>query len=161
LACLAILADLQMNVYRGCAFPTDLYYDVAQDVWVQFNDDGTATCGMTDPAQTRCGKLIHVQFRALGKEFPRGKALATIESGKWVGPFPAPLSCELIETNQAAFERDVLIANRDPYAAGWLVRIRPTNLEAERALLVDAASAFAEYQKKIEESKINCMRCVD
>lgn len=150
-----------MNVYRGCAFPEDLFYNVEHDVWVRFDDAGTATCGMTDPAQTRCGKLIHIQFRATGKTFARGKALATIESGKWVGPFPAPLSCELVATNQSAFARDVLIANRDPYVAGWLVKIRPTNLEAERAFLVDAAAAFAAYQKKIEELKINCMRCID
>jgi glycine cleavage system H protein len=150
-----------MNVYRGCAFPDDLLYDVAQDVWVRFNADGTATCGMTDPAQTRCGKLIHVAFRARGKQFSRGRALATVESGKWVGPFPAPLTGELVETNDAAFQRDILIANRDPYGAGWLARLRPTNLDAERAWLLDAATAFVEYQKKIEELKINCMRCVD
>ena len=150
-----------MNVYRGCAFPDGLLYDVAQDVWVRFENDGTVTCGMTDPAQTRGGKLIHVQFRTVGKQFARGRAVATIESGKWVGPFPAPLSGELIATNQAAFARDVLIANRDPYDAGWLVKMRPTNLDAERDFLVGSETAFAEYQKKIEELKINCMRCMD
>jgi glycine cleavage system H protein len=150
-----------MNVYRGCAFPDDLYYGVEQDVWVRFNADGTVTCGLTDPAQTRGGKLIHVRFRPLGKEFARGRAVATIESGKWVGPFPAPLSGELVATNADAFERDVLIANRDPYGEGWLVKIRPTNLEAERGFLMDAATAFVAYQKKIEELKINCMRCMD
>ena len=150
-----------MNVYRGCAFPSDLLYDVAQDVWVRFDDDGTVTCGMTDPAQTRCGKLIHVQFRAVGKHFARGRALATIESGKWVGPFPAPLSGELVAVNEETFRRDILIANREPYAAGWLVQLKPTNLENERAFLLDAPAAFSEYQKKIEEWKINCLRCVD
>ena len=150
-----------MNVYRGCAFPDDLFYDVEKDVWVRFENDGTVTCGMTDPAQTRGGKLIHVQFRTIGKQFARGRAVATIESGKWVGPFPTPLSGELIATNQAAFARDVLIANRDPYDAGWFVKIRPTNLDAERGLLVDSEIAFIQYQKKIEELKINCMRCMD
>jgi glycine cleavage system H protein len=158
---LARLAFLTMNVYRGCAFPDELKYDVGLDVWVRFENDGTVTCGMTDPAQTRGGKLIHVQFRTVGKQFARGRAVATIESGKWVGPFPTPLSGELIATNQAAFARDILVANRDPYDAGWFVKIRPTNLAAERNFLVDSETAFAEYQKKIEELKINCMRCMD
>lgn len=150
-----------MNVYRGCVFPPDLFYDVEKDVWVRFEADGTVTCGMTDPAQSRGGKLIHIQFRTIGKQFARGRAVATIESGKWVGPFPAPLSGELIATNEAGFARDVLIANRDPYQAGWLVQIRPTNLDAERGLLMDAETVFDVYQKKIEELKINCMRCMD
>jgi glycine cleavage system H protein len=150
-----------MKVYRGCVFPEDLFYDVEKDVWVRFEDDGTVTCGMTDPAQSRGGQLIHIQFRTIGKQFARGRAVATIESGKWVGPFPAPLSGELIATNEAAFARDVRIANRDPYDAGWLVRLRPTNLAAERGLLKNAATAFVAYQEKIEELKIKCMRCID
>lgn len=149
-----------MQVYRGCAFPDDLLYAVAQDVWVRFEDD-IATLGMTDPAQSRCGKFVAVQFKAVGRVVVKGRAYATVESGKWVGPFPAVLSGEIVATNEAAFQRDVLVANRDPYGAGWLVKIRPTNWEEEKAGLLDAALAFVEYQKKIAELKINCMRCMD
>lgn len=149
-----------MNVYRGCVFPDDLLYDVAQDVWVRY-EDGMATMGMTDPAQARCGKLVAVQFRAVGRVIPKGKVYATIESGKWVGPFPAVLTGEIVATNEAAFRRDILLANRDPYGDGWLVQIRPTKWEQERAALVDAARAFQEYQVKIETLKLNCMRCMD
>jgi glycine cleavage system H protein len=116
---------------------------------------------MTDPAQTRCGKFVSLRFKPIGKTIQRGKALVTIESAKWVGAFPAPLSGEIIETNEATFRRDILMANREPYNTGWLVRMRPSNLEVERNSLVDAATAFVEYQKKIEELKINCMRCMD
>ncbi len=149
-----------MQVYRGCVFPEDLLFDVPQDVWVRL-ENGIAICGMTDPAQTRCGKFVAVRFKVVGKKIERGKALATIESAKWVGAFPAPLSGEIIETNEATFKRDILMVNREPYDAGWLVKLRPTNLDAERGSLVDATAAFGEYQKKIEELKINCMRCAD
>jgi glycine cleavage system H protein len=149
-----------MNVYRGCAFPEDLLYEVEQDVWVRLEGE-VATLGMTDPAQTRCGKFVSVHFKRVGKVIPKGMAYATIESAKWVGPFPAVLTGEIVETNEAGFRRDVLIANREPYDAGWLVKIRPTNLEDERGALVDAQRAFTDYHKKIEELKINCMRCMD
>ncbi len=149
-----------MQVYRGCAFPEDLLYDVEQDVWVRL-EGGIATLGMTDPAQTRCGKFVTVHFKRVGKVIPRGQAYATIESAKWVGPFPAVLTGELLETNEAAFKNDILIANREPYDGGWLVKLRPTRLAEEQGQLVDAAKAFLDYQNKIEELKINCMRCVD
>jgi glycine cleavage system H protein len=149
-----------MNVYRGCAFPEDLLYDVEQDVWVRLEGE-VATMGMTDPAQTRCGKFVSVHFKRVGKTIPKGQAYATIESAKWVGPFPAVLTGEILETNEVAFRRDVLVANREPYDAGWLIKIRPTKLDEERGALVDAQRAFSDYQIKIEELKINCMRCVD
>jgi glycine cleavage system H protein len=149
-----------MNVYRGCAFPVDLLYDVEQDVWVRLEGE-VATMGMTDPAQTRCGKFVSVHFKRVGKTIPKGKAYATIESAKWVGPFPAVLTGEILETNEAAFKRDVLIANREPYDAGWLVKVRPARLDDERGVLLDAQRAFDDYRVKIEELKINCMRCID
>ncbi len=149
-----------MQVYRGCAFPEDLLYDVEQDVWVRLEGE-IATMGMTDPAQTRCGKFVSVHFKRAGRVVPKGQAYATIESAKWVGPFPAVLTGEILETNEAAFRRDVLVANREPYEAGWLVKVRPTKLEEEKTSLVNAAQAFVDYQKKIEELQINCMRCVD
>ena len=34
----------------------------------------------------------------------RGQSLATIESAKWVGPFPAVLSGVIVATNEAALE---------------------------------------------------------
>jgi glycine cleavage system H protein len=149
-----------MNVYRGCAFPVDLLYDVEQDVWVRLEGE-VATMGMTDPAQTRCGKFVSVHFKRVGKTIPKGKAYATIESAKWVGPFPAVLTGEILETNEAAFKRDVLIANREPYDAGWLVKVRPARLDDERGVLLDAQRAFDDYRVKIEELNINCMRCID
>lgn len=157
---LAAWVYLSMLVFRGCAFPEDLLYDVEQDVWVRLEGD-IATLGMTDPAQSRCGRLVHVQFRKIGKVVPRGKALATIESGKWVGPFPAPLTGEIIETNEATFQRDVAIANREPYTDGWLVKIRPLKLEEERGYLLTGVQAFEAYRNKIQELQLNCMRCMD
>jgi glycine cleavage system H protein len=149
-----------MQVYRGCAFPEDLFYDVEQDVWVRLEGE-VATMGMTDPAQTRCGKFVSVHFKRVGKTVPKGQAYATIESAKWVGPFPAVLSGEILETNEAAFRRDILIANREPYEAGWLVKVRPSKLVEEKSALLNSSQAFIDYQNKIEALQINCMRCVD
>src|SRR5512143_945150 len=128
-------------IYYACDIPEDLYYDIEHDVWVRFEGE-VAVLGMTDVAQTRCGKFAALSFRDVGKTVPQGKALATVESAKWVGPFPAPFSCEIVEVNQDAFTRDILLANRDPYRAGWLVKVRPTRLEAERGHLVTGDEAF-------------------
>jgi glycine cleavage system H protein len=157
-----------MAIYYGCDVPEDLYFDVKRDVWLRFEDGpaesdeaGLVTLGMTDLAQTRCGKLVSIRFKKVGKLLRRGRSAATIESAKWVGPFPMPLSGELVATNEAAFDADILIANRDPYGAGWLVKIRPTDLAAERGHLLAGQTALEAYRQRIEELEVHCFRCAD
>jgi glycine cleavage system H protein len=147
-------------IYAACDIPDHLSYDVERDVWIRFEGD-VAILGMTDVAQTRCGKIAAIRFRDPGKKVAQGKALATIESAKWVGAFPAPFSCEILETNEEAFGRDILIANKEPYTAGWLVKVRPLDLENERAHLVTGEVASEQYRARIQELKINCLRCID
>lgn len=150
-----------MQVHHGCAIPEEYLYDVELNVWVRLEDDGTARLGMTDVAQTLCGKIVSLSFKRVGTTVARGRTLAVIESAKWVGPFRSPLTCELLETNEAAFVADGLIANRDPYGAGWLVRIASVVLDDERAHLVDGVAAFDQYQEIIDRDEITCMRCAD
>jgi len=150
-----------MAVYRGCEFPEDLLFDVERDVWVRPEADGLVTLGMTDPAQARCGKMLFVRLKAPGRIIERGKSLGTIESAKWVGPFPAPLSGEIVNTNTHEFERDVLSANKDPYGRGWLVQLRPTRWTEESPDLLPAAKAAAAYRVKLDEIQLQCYRCAE
>ncbi len=147
-------------IYYACEIPEDLYYDIERDVWIRF-DGELAVLGMTDVAQTRCGKIAAISFRDIGKKVVQGKTLATIESAKWVGPFPAPFSCEIVETNADGFAGNILLANKAPYTDGWLVKVRPTDLEHEPNHLVTGHEAMERYQERIKESKINCLRCID
>ena len=147
------------QLWRGCVVPDDLLYDVDLHVWIRL-DGELATLGMTDVAQTMGGRMVQISWKKTGRSYARGRSLAVIESAKWVGPFPTPLSGELLEVNAAAFAADIAIANRDPYGAGWLARVRPAALDSELGLLADGATAFARYQSLIEERGIRCYRCV-
>ena len=149
-----------MAVYCGCDIPEHLHFDIERDVWIRFEGE-LAVLGMTDLAQTRGVKLVNITFKRPGKQVAQGKSAATIESAKWVGPFPMPFSGVIIEANEDSFRRDILLANKDPYGAGWLVKVRPDNLDAERGHLLTGAAAVSAYQKKIVELGVTCFRCVD
>jgi glycine cleavage system H protein len=151
------MADL---IWYGCAVPDDLLYDVEMNVWVRLQGD-VAELGMTDVAQTMGGRMVQVSWKRTGRSYARGKSLAVIESAKWVGPFPTPLTGELLEVNEAAFAADIAVANRDPYGAGWLARVSPADLAGERHHLVDGTAAFAAYRELIDERNIRCFRCAD
>lgn len=147
-------------VWDGCVIPGDRLYDVEMHVWVQLDGD-LALLGMTDVAQAMGGRLVQVTWKREGKPVTRGRPLAVVESAKWVGPFPTPLTGTLVENNRAAFDADIAIANRDPYGAGWLAKVQATELDSERSLLLDAEAAFAAYRTFITDNNIRCYRCAD
>jgi glycine cleavage system H protein len=153
--------EIPEQVYQGCWVPPELAYDVENDVWARFEEDGTVTLGMTDIAQTKAGKVVSILFKAPGKVLHSGQSAATIESAKWVGPFPTPLSGEVVANNEDAFNRDILIANRDPYGEGWLVRLKPTALGEERERLTPGKEAFTAMRERIDHDKVRCYRCAD
>ena len=148
------------QLWHGCVIPEELLYDVEMHVWVRL-ENGEAVLGMTDVAQTMGGRMVAVSWKKIGRSYPRGRSLAVLESAKWVGPFPTPLTAELLAVNEAGFAADIAIANRDPYGAGWLARVRPTALASEQQHLLSGQAAFARYQDFIEEPGIRCYRCAD
>ncbi len=150
-----------MSVYRGCDVPPDLYYDIPRDVWIRAEDDGSLVLGMTDVAQTRAGKVLHILFKKVGRHLEAGQSAATIESAKWAGPFPTPVAGRVAATNEATFQADILIANRDPYGAGWLVRIEPDDWAPEAAGLVSGSLAVERYEARVDDLGLSCFRCAD
>lgn len=146
--------------WYGCAVPEDLWYDVDRHVWVRLEGD-EAVIGMTDVSQTMCGRFVEVTWKRVGRKIVRDRGLAVVESAKWVGPIRAPLSGTIVANNEEAFAADSGIANRDPYGAGWLVRIRPNALDVELPELIDGAAALERYRQFIEENDIRCFRCED
>jgi glycine cleavage system H protein len=147
-------------VWDGCVVPDDRLYDLDLHVWVQF-DGAEAVLGMTDVAQTMGGRVVQLTWKRLGRRLSRGQTVAVVESAKWVGPFPTPLTGELVAVNRQAFEDDIAVANRDPYGAGWMARIRPTGLPSETRYLSDARAAFEFYREFVVARGIRCYRCAE
>jgi glycine cleavage system H protein len=150
-----------MATYFGCDIPENLYYHPEYDSWVRFEEDDCATLGMTDMAQTAAGKLLHISFKAVGKQIKAGRSAVTIESAKWVGPFRMPFAAEVIATNKTAFVQDILITNKDPYGDGWLLKVRILQPETVRDNLLTNAEAVTFHKKRIADNKIRCFRCLD
>ncbi len=148
---------MTIQSWAGCVVPEELLYDLDYDVWVKMDGD-VATLGMTDVAQSRCGRLVQVSWKAVGKRVSRGKPLSAIESAKWVGPFISPISGDILENNKITFDLDVAASNRDPYGTGWFYRVRLESTE-ELSCLADGKEAMAHYKDLIDETGLRCFRC--
>lgn len=140
----------------GCSFPEDdIFYDIESQIWVRFDDDGSITAGLTDIAQHIAGNLLYLKPKKIGTDLAKGKRVAIIESGKYVGPINAPLSGVLIEVNEAV-TGDAGLVNRDPYGEGWVFRLKPSKLERERESLVEGSRAAVALREKLDRESWDC-----
>lgn len=147
-----------MTVINGCNIPDDLYYLVKKHVWAKELEDGKLRVGMTAAAvQLAGGKFIAVspKRKALNQELAQGKSMAIVESSKFVGPVPAPVTGTLVSVNEAVASNPDLVAE-DPYGAGWVAEIQPSNWEAEKGTLASGPSGIETYRAKIEADDVRC-----
>ena len=147
-----------MTTIHGCNLPDDLYYQVEKHVWVKPVESGDIRVGITAVAvKLSGGKLnaITVKAKNIGQEVKQGKSLATVESSKFVGPVPAPVSGVLVRANDKV-AADPMLAVTDPYGEGWIAEMKPTSWDTEKAALVTGADGIAKYQAKLEADKISC-----
>lgn len=138
-----------MPVVRGCNLPDELLYDVANNLWYRPENDGTYTVGMTAIATAMAGPLVAFTAKKAGKTIEAGKSIATVESGKWVGPAKIGFTSEIVEVN-ANLTANPKLANTDTYGEGWMVRIRPEDPAAVAPMLTPGAQVAAPYEAKME-----------
>jgi glycine cleavage system H protein len=106
---------------------SDLKY-TAEHEWVAVDGD-VATVGITAYAAEKLGDVVYVDLPKAGASVATGKVVGEIESTKSVGELFAPVDGEVVESNQAVVD-DPTIVNSDPFGAGWLIKVRFTELPA-------------------------------
>ena len=126
---------------KGYSFPDDLYYD-ENHFWAKV-EGGKVTMGTTDLTQKMAGEITYVDVPEEDDEVTQGKPFGSIESGKWVGRVYAPISGEVTEGNEDLEDEPELI-NEDCYGEGWICKIKPSDLEADLARLMQG-EAYAKW----------------
>ncbi|MDA8065295.1 MAG: glycine cleavage system protein H [Thermaerobacter sp.] len=149
-----------MAEFQGCELPEDLYYDVENDTWARRGPGELVTVGLTDPAQTEAGRILFLRPKKVGVHVVQHRAVAALESGKWAGPVRTPVAGTITEVNDQAVANPNIL-NIDPYGDGWVARIRPDDLEGDASRLLFGEAAQEAYRKKLEQFKIQCMRCTE
>jgi glycine cleavage system H protein len=124
-------------VIGGYNFPDELYYD-PEHFWVRVEGD-ELVMGMDDFAQKLAGEIVYVQLPGEGKKLKKGKKLAKVESGKWLGKVLSPVDGELIAVNEELELKPELI-NQDCYGVGWMYRLKADDLGDLKDLLHGAAA---------------------
>ncbi len=122
--------------------PKDLRFTADHEYARKTDTAGVVQIGITDYAQGELGDVVFVDLPKKGAVFETRGVFGTIEAVKAVSELYAPLAGEVVEVN-GALEKDPALVNRDPYGAGWMIKLRVKNA-AELATLLDAA-AYAKH----------------
>jgi glycine cleavage system H protein len=119
------------------ATPDDRKYTKEHE-WAKADGD-LLIIGITHHAQDELGDIVFLELPAVGRQLEQDEPLGVVESVKAVSDIYSPVSGEVVEVNSAAAAAPEVI-NRDPYEAGWMVKVRPAD-----PAQMDGLMSAAEY----------------
>ncbi|HEU5210975.1 MAG TPA: glycine cleavage system protein GcvH [Longimicrobiales bacterium] len=124
--------------------PNDLLYSEEHEYLKKSDEAGVYFVGITDYAQGELGDVVYVELPSVGETFGKADVFGTVEAVKAVSDLFCPISGEIVAVNEALAD-DPSVVNRDPYGAGWMIKLR---VEDEGQL--DTLLGAEEYQKHTE-----------
>ena len=112
--------------------PAQLKYASSHE-WVQDLGDGTYAVGISNHAQEALGDIVFLEFPKVGRVVKAEEAVAVVESVKAASDIYAPISGEIIETNDALADTPEQV-NSDAFGS-WMFKIKAANPADVNALL--------------------------
>lgn len=129
----------------SATYPTDLRYTKDHE-WARIDADGDVVVGITAHAVDSLGDITLVTLPGVGERVEAHKRFGDIDSVKAVSELFSPIAGEIVEVNARLADAPELV-NQNPYADGWMVKIRP----ADRAEL-DALLTSEQYAELLRNS---------
>jgi glycine cleavage system H protein len=123
--------------------PEGLYYSKDFE-WIKIEGD-KIRMGVTDYAQKSLREIVYAELPSAGGDVKQGEPYGTVESVKAVSDLIAAATGTIEEVNEEVQSKPELL-NEDPYGKGWLLIVKPANLQAELANLMDF-NAAVEWHK--------------
>ncbi|HET9034849.1 MAG TPA: glycine cleavage system protein GcvH [Myxococcaceae bacterium] len=104
--------------------PKNLRYTKDHE-WAR-RDGGGVVVGVTAHAQEQLGDVVYVELPKVGDTVNAGSPFGVVESTKAVSELFAPISGKVTKINSALADEPSTI-NTDPYGAGWIIELEPSN----------------------------------
>lgn len=113
-------------------FPSNVKY-TSEHEWIRIEGD-EAYVGISDYAQDQLGDIVFVDITSVGETLDKEEVFGTIEVVKTISDLFLPIAGEVLEQNEALVDNPELV-NQDPYGEGWIIKIKPNNVDDINDLL--------------------------
>lgn len=130
--------------------PDELYYH-KEHSYARVEGD-IVIFGITDFAQKQAGTIKRIVTLEPDDEIEQHKPYGTLSSGKWTGKMQSPLGGVIVESNTVLEEKPKTV-NESCYKDGWIVKIKPSNLQEELKNLMRAGTPEFEQWLTAEHAK--------
>jgi glycine cleavage system H protein len=118
--------------------------------WITISSEGLATIGISDFAQEQLGDIVSIELPKAGSKFRQMQPMAIIDSVKASSDVYCPLNGEVVQVNDDLSEHPEWI-NQSPYELGWIVKMRPSNIEEVNGLMT--TEKYNEFIGEAGETK--------
>lgn len=130
---------------EGYEVPEGVYYTKNFE-WLKIEGD-KVRIGITDYAQKQLREIVYAELPSIETTIKQDELYGTVESVKAVSDLASPVSGTVKEVNNEVESKPELL-NEDPYETGWLLIIKPSNLQVELKNLMDFKKAV-EWHKAL------------
>jgi len=123
--------------------PADRHYTTEHE-WIKVEGEHYVI-GITAFAQDQLGDIVYVELPKVGDRVQAGNTFGVIESVKTASDLYAPISGEVVAVNADLVEEPQAV-NADPYASGWMIKIK-----AEDATQIEQLLTAEQYSEQTGE----------
>jgi glycine cleavage system H protein len=143
-----VLGSLSAGILR---IPRGLYYS-RNHTWTHLERSGSASVGLNDLLMHITGEMSFRNVKNPGDKVNKGELLAEFEQdGKKLRIF-SPLSGEVLKVNHSLAGNPELLTE-DPYGAGWLYRLKPSDWKSETASFYVAEETTEWLKSELDRFK--------
>jgi glycine cleavage system H protein len=128
---------------EGYEVPEGLYFSKDFE-WIKIEGD-KVRMGITDYAQKSLREIVYAELPSSGTAVKQNEPYGTVESVKAVSDLVSAISGTIEEVNEEVQSKPETL-NEDPFGKGWIAVVKPENLQAELANLMDF-NAAVEWHK--------------
>jgi len=108
--------------------------------WARVEKEGVVTVGVDEFTRHMAGQPDSISLPDIGSKLTQGAKGWALRRGDREIPMLAPVDGEVIELNDQTLCSPETVA-ADPYRAGWLLKVKATNLRSNLANLLDGSLA--------------------
>jgi len=125
----AVIHPVDVLEIKGFNIPQGYYFHRGH-TWVKIEEGSSVMVGIDDFALRLLGPLDRIEAPLMGKEVKQDSADIKLSRGSNHATVPSPVSGVVTSINSKLRERGSL-ANKDPYADGWVMSVHSNNLRQD------------------------------
>jgi glycine cleavage system H lipoate-binding protein len=132
---------------ESIGLPEGLFFHPGH-TWASIMKSGIVKIGLDDMMQKLVGQIDAIQLKRVGDRIKQGEPVLAIRQGNRTMNLVAPVD-GIVDALNTDVVKNTGLLKQDPYTAGWLYKVKPTNLSKNISVLKIADSARAWFTEEV------------